>query len=68
MAKSAEADRERAKFMKAHPGQFPDSIMKQGRGTVGTPAMAFKVQPARGGPIPHTDPATSPKKFARDAA
>ena len=28
MAKSSEKDREAAKYMKAHPGRFPDSYMR----------------------------------------
>lgn len=68
MAKSAEADRERAKYMKAHPGKFPDSIMRQNTARVGTPDMAFKIQPARGGPIPHVDGVTTKKRQSDNAA
>lgn len=32
MAKSSEKDRAAASYMKAHPGQFPDSTMRPGQG------------------------------------
>lgn len=54
-AERRQKDSATAAYMKAHPGQFPDSVMRQNTPRAGTPALAFTVQPARGGPIPHVD-------------
>ena len=55
-ANSRGKDQAQAAYMKAHPGRYHDSIMRANSPHNGTPALAFTVQPARGGPIPHKNP------------
>ena len=67
-ANSRGKDQAQAAYMAKYPGRYPDSVMRQNTARPGTPAMAFTIQPARGGPIPHHNPRIHGSKHRSDAA